>query len=55
MSKLYQNRAWLTKKYTIEKLTVVEIAKEAGCSVATVQAYLTKFGLIFQPRTWTNG
>lgn len=48
--KLYQNRAWLTKRYQVDGKNIYEIAAEAGCSIGTVQKYLEKFGLIFNPR-----
>ena len=54
MAKLYQSRAWMTKRYLGDKKTVVEIAKEAGCSVMTAQNWLEKFGLIRNSRSWNR-
>jgi hypothetical protein len=44
-AKLYTNETWLRKRYTMDKRTPEEIAKECGCSVETVYVYLAKFGL----------
>ena len=52
MAKLYQNKAWLTKRYVVEKKTVNEIAKECGTSHQTVYRYLVEFGLIRNQRSW---
>jgi DNA-binding MurR/RpiR family transcriptional regulator len=45
--KLWQSKIWLTRKYHREKLTEEEIAKQAGCSQATINRQLKKFGLKF--------
>ncbi|NDB82856.1 MAG: TetR family transcriptional regulator [Alphaproteobacteria bacterium] len=52
MAKLYQNKAWLTKRYVVEKKTVNEIAKECGTSHQTIYRYLVEFGLIRNQRSW---
>jgi hypothetical protein len=46
MAKLYDNRAWLYKRYVLEKKGIVDMAKEAGCSHMTVQRALEKHGII---------
>ena len=46
MSDLYKSKAWLYKRYIVERKNIVEIAKEAGCSHMTIQRYLEKFGII---------
>ena len=46
MAKLYDNRAWLYKRYIIEKKGIVDMAKEAGCSHMTIQRSLIKYGII---------
>ena len=46
MAKLYESRDWLYNRYVIKKMSIVEIAKEAGCSHMTIQRALEKFGLI---------
>lgn len=43
--KLYTSKAWLTKRYQIDKKSPEEIAKECGASVETIYVYLAKFGL----------
>lgn len=43
--KLYQSKAWLTRKWYVEKLTEAEIAELAGTTQKTVNIYLHKFGL----------
>jgi hypothetical protein len=45
MAKLYDNRAWLYKRYVIEKKGIVDMAKESGCSHMTIQRALEKYGL----------
>ena len=44
--KLYASKAWLHRRYVVERKDIVTIAKEAGCSHQTIQNYLEKFGLI---------
>lgn len=44
--KLYESKAWLYKRYIIERKGIIEMAKEAGCSHMTIQRYLKKFGLL---------
>lgn len=43
--KLYTNETWLKKRYTMDKKSPQEIAKECGISVETIYVYLAKFGL----------
>jgi hypothetical protein len=43
--KLYTSKAWLTKRYQIDKKSPEDIAKECGASVETIYVYLAKFGL----------
>ena len=50
MAKLYESKAYLTKRYSIEKKSLEEIAKECGVSHQTIYRYLTKFGLIRDQR-----
>ena len=52
MAKLYQSRAWLTKRYVIDKKTIQEIAKECNTSHQTIYRYLVEFGLIKNQRSW---
>lgn len=52
--KLYENSNWLRKRYVIEKKTIQEMAKEAGCSHMTIQRYLEKNGMIKNQRKWTK-
>lgn len=43
--KMYTNQSFMTKRYTMDRKTPEEIAKECGCTVQTVYVYLDKFGL----------
>jgi hypothetical protein len=52
MSKLYQSKAWLTKRYLIDRKPIEEIAKECATSHQTVYRYLVQFDLIRSQRTW---
>jgi len=45
MSKLYQSKTWLTKRYIMDRKTPEEIAKECNCSLQTIYIYLRKFDL----------
>ena len=54
MSKLYESKIWLTKRYVTEKKNIVDMAKEAGCSHMTIQRALEKHGLIKNQRKWTK-
>jgi predicted transcriptional regulator len=54
MAKLYQSKAWLSKRYLIEKKTIEEIAKEAGTSHQTIYRYLVEYGLIRNQRSWSK-
>lgn len=53
--KIYQQEWWLRKKYLRERMNIVEMAKEAGCSAQTIQRYLQKYNLIRNPRSWKGG
>jgi hypothetical protein len=44
-AKLYTNKAWLGKRYVVDRKTPEEIAKECGVTVETIYVYLAKFGL----------
>lgn len=50
--KLYQSKAWLTKRYVVDKKTIQEIAKECNTSHQTIYRYLLDFGLMREQRTW---
>lgn len=50
MPKLYESKAYLTKRYVAEKKSLEEIAKECGVSHQTIYRYLVKFGLIRNQR-----
>lgn len=52
MSKLYKSKAWLTKRYLVDKKTIDEIAKEAGTTHQTIYRYLVEYGMIRDQRTW---
>lgn len=54
MAKLYESQAWLTKRYLVEKKTILEMAKEAGCSHMTIQRALEKYGMIRNQRKWSK-
>jgi len=54
MAKLYQNRAWLTKRYLVDKKTINEIAKECNTSHQTIYRYLVQFSLIRDQRKWSR-
>jgi hypothetical protein len=53
MSKLYKSKAWLYKRYVVEKKTIDEIAKEAGTSHQTIYRYLVENNLIKNQRKWS--
>lgn len=46
MAKLYTSRAWLWRKFVVEKLSAADIAKLCGVSEPTIYNWLNKFGLI---------
>ena len=46
MSDLYKSKAWLYKRYIVERKSIVDIAKEAGCSHMTIQRYLEKHKIV---------
>lgn len=52
--KLYENPDWLRKRYVLEKKTISDMAKEAGCSHMTIQRALEKYALIKNQRKWTK-
>lgn len=39
------NKEWLEQKYTIEKLSLAAIAKEANCSAPTIKNYFKKYNI----------
>jgi hypothetical protein len=43
--RLWQSEAWMRRKYLHEKLSEEAIAKLAGTSQVTINAWLKKFGL----------
>jgi len=48
--KLYESKDWLYRRYVVQRKTITEIAKEAGCSHMTIQRSLEKYGLIKNQR-----
>jgi hypothetical protein len=42
---LHTNKAWMFKRYNLERKSVAKIAKEAGVSEVSVYAAIKKFGL----------
>lgn len=50
--KLYESKDWLYRRYVVQKKSIVDIAKEAGCSHMTIQRALEKYGLIKNQRRW---
>jgi hypothetical protein len=52
MEKAYKSQTWLTRRYVIDGKTVTEIAEECKASPATITAWLLKFNLIKNPRSW---
>lgn len=54
MAKLYESKAWLYKRYVVEKKKTTDMATEAGCSHMTIQRALEKHGLIKNQRKWTK-
>ena len=53
VTKLYKSKAWLYKRYVVEKKTIEEIAKEAGTSHQTIYRYLVEADLIKNQRKWS--
>jgi hypothetical protein len=45
LSKLYESKQWLYKRYVLEKKNIVQMAQEANCSHMTIQRALEKTGL----------
>lgn len=43
--KLYKSKAWLRRKYLVEKLSEPEIARLAGTTQVTINRYLREYGL----------
>jgi transposase len=48
----YKSESWLSKRYITDGKNVNEIAKECGVSSVTITAWLTKFNLIRNVRSW---
>ncbi|QIN94628.1 helix-turn-helix DNA binding domain protein [Streptomyces phage Muntaha] len=46
MPKLYQSRAWLRKRFLVDKKSPEEIAKECNVRLVTIYRQLHKFELI---------
>jgi predicted DNA-binding transcriptional regulator AlpA len=46
MAKLYDSKAWLRKKYVMDKMEIPEIAKLCGVTEQTIYRKLHGFGLI---------
>lgn len=44
-SALYKSKAWMRKRYIVDKKTEQEIAAEAGTSQVTINRWLVKHGL----------
>lgn len=53
MSKLYKSKAWLYKRYIVDKKTIEEMAKEANTSHQTIYRYLVENNLIRNQRKWS--
>lgn len=51
MAKLYQSKAFLYRRYVVQKKTAAEIAKECGVTEMTIDRYLDKFSLKRNRRT----
>lgn len=45
-TKIYDSVAWLTLKYVTQRMSVEDIAKEAGVAPNTIRTRLKKAGLI---------
>lgn len=54
MTKLYKSKAWLTKRYLVDKKTIEQIAKEAETSYQTIYRYLVEYGIIRDQRKWSK-
>ncbi len=52
-TKLYKSKVWLKMKRDAG-LSVEQIAKEANCSVGTINNYMLKYQLINKGRTWSK-
>jgi predicted DNA-binding protein YlxM (UPF0122 family) len=53
VTKLYKSKAWLYKRYIVDKKTIEEIAKEANTSHQTIYRYLVENDLIRNQRKWS--
>lgn len=53
VTKLYKSKAWLYKRYVVEKKTIEEMAKEAGTSHQTIYRHLVEADLIKNQRKWS--
>lgn len=42
---MYKSKAWLTKKYVNDRMSIPDIAKLCDVSQQTIYNYLKKFGL----------
>lgn len=45
-TKLYNSRAWLQRKYEVEKMAIRDIAELTGATEMTIYRKLHEFGLI---------
>jgi transcriptional regulator of acetoin/glycerol metabolism len=45
-TKLESSKAWLHRKYVVERKTPEQIAEQAGVSAATIYRRLKEFGLL---------
>jgi DNA-binding MurR/RpiR family transcriptional regulator len=44
--KFYQNKDWLYKRYTVQKKSIEDIAKECGVTTMTIYRALKEKGLM---------
>lgn len=44
--KPYQSKAWLYRRYVVQKKSITVIAKECGVSTMTIQRYVQEFGFL---------
>lgn len=51
---LYKSKAWLYKRYVVERKGIKEMAEEAGVSHMTIQRALEKHELIKNQRRWSK-
>ena len=45
MSKQYESKKWLMKRYVEQRKSIVEIMEETGASRKTIYNWINKFGL----------